>query len=56
MRITEASVIKAARDWSAKNDRDAAKTVNEAEDTIGSQNLLATNIRLEGIYQRCIAL
>lgn len=55
MRITEVSVIKAARDWAARKDRDAAKTVSEAEDAIGKIKSKFTGDQyqnaLEGIYQ-----
>lgn len=60
MRITEVSVIKTARDWAAKNDRDAAKTVREAEDAIGKIKSKFTGDQyqsaLEGIYQRYMEL
>ncbi|NYH11670.1 hypothetical protein [Pseudomonas moraviensis] len=60
MRITEVSVIKAARDWAAKNDRDASKAVNEAEDAIGKikSKFIGDQYQkaLEGIYQHYMEL
>lgn len=35
MKVTEVSVIKAARDWAAKNGQDEAESVNAAADAIG---------------------
>lgn len=35
MEITEVSVIRAAREWAAKNDQDDAQAVIDAADAIG---------------------
>lgn len=56
MKITEVSVIKAAREWAAKNDQDDAQTVIDAADEIGKIKLRFTGDQyqqeLENLYQR----
>lgn len=56
MRITEVSIIKAAREWAAKNGQDDAQTVIEAADAIGELKSRFTGDHyqkaLERLYQR----
>ncbi|WP_433771482.1 hypothetical protein [Pseudomonas putida] len=56
MRTTEVSVIKAAREWAAKNGQDEAQTVIEAAEAIGKIRFKFTGDQyqkaLTSLYQR----
>lgn len=56
MEITEVSVIRAAREWAAKNDQDDAQAVIHAADAIGKIRYIFTGEEyqkaLEALYQR----
>lgn len=56
MKVTEVSVIKAAREWAAKNDQDDAQAVIDAADEIGKIRSKFTGDQykqeLENLYQR----
>ncbi|MDI3395348.1 hypothetical protein QLG10_23225 [Pseudomonas sp. V98_8] len=56
MEITEVSVIRAAREWAAKNDQDDAQAVIDAADAIGKIRYRFTGDEyqkaLKVLYQR----